>query len=449
LSFGVAAVFFFSVCLFMIPRLTPALSGPLLVLEERFLSQSAAIEQWFRAVWRQHTPPFYASCDLRNAGFKLAPVDTNLFPGGFNNLDPDFLPLCVQATMSAVEKFCPEACKLLLIPENHTRNVFYLQNLARLAFLLQQAGLEVRLGSLSPEVRAPTKVELPYGDSLLLEPLVRRGNRLELVDISPCTILLNNDLSAGVPPMLQGLSGQTLLPPLHAGWASRRKSRHFAVYAEVAQEFADLINIDPWRINPAFAVCRGVDFHRRQGEECLSDTVASLLANIRQKYREYGIDETPYVVIKADAGTYGMGVMTVKDASEVKGLNRRTRNKMSVVKEGLPVREVLIQEGVHTFETVRDAVAEPVVYMIDRYVVGGFYRVHTARGKDENLNAPGMEFVSLAFGTSCHLPDSGENPDAPPNRFYAYGVVGRLACLAAARELEMTEPFQDAVETAV
>ncbi len=34
----------------------------------------------------------------------------------------------------------------------------------------------------------------------------------------------------------------------------------------------------------------------------------------------------------------------------------------------------------HTFEHINDAVAEPVVYMIDRYVVGGFYRVHAERG---------------------------------------------------------------------
>jgi len=31
-------------------------------------------------------------------------------------------------------------------------------------------------------------------------------------------------------------------------------------------------------------------------------------------------------------------------------------------------------------------------------------------------------------------------PDAPPNRFYAYGVVARLAMLAAALELEQTDP---------
>lgn len=424
----------------MVPHLTTALTGPLLELERRFLEQSAPIEQWFRGQWQEHTPPFYSSCDLRNAGFKLAPVDTNLFPGGFNNLNPAFLPLCVQAAMSAVEKFCPSACKLLLIPENHTRNTFYLQNLAQLATVLAQTGLEVRIGTLLPEISEPTRIELPLGQSLLLEPLVRRGNRLALADFSPCAVLLNNDLSAGVPAILQGLEEQVVLPPLHGGWASRRKTQHFAAYAQVAREFAALINIDPWRINPCFKSCRNLDFHERQGEEELAAQVDALLAQVREKYREYDIRETPYAVVKADAGTYGMGVMTVRDASEVLGLNRRQRNKMSVIKEGQSVSEVIIQEGVHTFETVRDAVAEPVIYMIDRYVVGGFYRVHTARGKDENLNAPGMEFEPLAFETGCNLPDRGENPDAPPNRFYAYGVVGRLACLAAALELEQTDP---------
>ena len=73
--------------------------------------------------------------------------------------------------------------------------------------------------------------------------------------------------------------------------------------------------------------------------------------------------------------------------------------------------------------------------MIDRYVVGGFYRVHTGRGVDENLNAPGMYFVPLAFETTCLEPDTNQ-PNSIPNRFYAYGVVARLALLAAALELE-------------
>ncbi|QWT47132.1 glutamate--cysteine ligase [Azospira inquinata] len=424
----------------MVPHLTTALSGPLLELEKAFLDNSTRIEQWLRGQWLEHTPPFYASVDLRNNGYKLAPVDTNLFPGGFNNLNPAFLPLCVQATMSAVERLCPEARDLLLIPENHTRNQFYLQNVATLATILRQTGLNVRLGTLIPEITEPTPIDLENGQRLLLEPLVRSQYRLGLKDFDPCAILLNNDLSAGIPDILKDLNEQFLLPPLHGGWAVRRKSHHFAAYDEVARAFGEALGLDPWRINPYFSVCNQINFHERQGEDCLAANVDMLLTRIREKYREYGIDETPFVVVKADAGTYGMGVMTVRDASEVVGLNRKQRNKMSVIKEGLEVSEVIIQEGVHTFETVDDGVAEPVVYMMDRYVVGGFYRVHGSRSRDENLNAPGMHFKPLAFETCCNQPEHALGPDAPPNRFYAYGVVARLALLAASVELERTAP---------
>jgi len=426
----------------MVPHLTTALSGPILELEQRFLANDALIEHWLRTQWLEHTPPFYASVDLRNAGFKLAPVDTNLFPGGFNNLNPSFLPLCVQAAMSAIEKICPEARNLLLIPESHTRNQFYLQNVAQLANILHHTGLNVRIGSLLPEITAPTAIDLPDGQKLILEPLKRlgpAGRRLGLEGFDPCAILLNNDLSGGVPEILKGVTEQSLLPPLNAGWHVRRKSNHFAAYNDVANDFAQAIGIDPWLINPGFEVCGKVNFQERAGEECLAANVDTLLFRIRAKYKEYGVTEKPFVIVKADAGTYGMGIMTVRDASEVRGLNRKQRNKMSVGKEGLQVTEVIIQEGVPTFEKVDEGVAEPVVYMIDRYVVGGFYRVNTSRGIDENLNAPGMSFKPLAFETGCLLPDSAQAPDAPPNRFYAYGVVARLALLAAAIELERSE----------
>jgi glutamate--cysteine ligase len=424
----------------MVPHLTTALTGPLLDLERRLLEASPKVEQWFRSEWQEHTPPFYASVDLRNSGFKLAPVDTNLFPGGFNNLNPAFLPLCVQATMAAIEKICPEAKNFLVIPENHTRNRFYLRNVLALSSILYHSGLNVRIGSLLPEVSAPATLDLGEGDSLTLEPLVRTRHRLGVAGFDPCSILLNNDLSAGVPEILQDLNEQYLIPPLHAGWTTRRKSRHFAAYDEVAKRFAQAQGIDDWLINPAFDVCGGVDFHERVGEECLTAKVDAVLTRVRAKYREYGVGDHPFVIVKADAGTYGMGIMTVRDAAEVQALNRKQRNKMAVVKEGLEVTQVIIQEGVHTFETVDEGVAEPVVYMIDRYVVGGFYRVHTARGRDENLNAPGMHFKPLAFETACTLPNRGASPDAPPNRFFAYGVIARMALLAAAIELERSAP---------
>src|ERR1700742_4338204 len=136
----------------MVPHLVTALNGPLLDLERKILDATPAIERWFRLEWQEHTPPFYCSVDLRNAGFKLAPVDTNLFPGGFNNLNPAFLPLCVQAAQAAVERVCADARAILLVPENHTRNPFYLQNVATLETILRQGGMRVRIGSLLPEI---------------------------------------------------------------------------------------------------------------------------------------------------------------------------------------------------------------------------------------------------------------------------------------------------------
>ena len=424
----------------MVPHLTTALNGPLLELEQRILDASTVIERWFRLRWQEHTPPIYCSVDLRNSGFKLAPVDTNLFPGGFNNLGPAFLPLAVQAATAAIEKICPDAKNLLLVPENHTRNKWYLENVATLAAILRQTGLEVRIGSLNPEITAPTEFETATGKKLRVEPLKRAGARLGLEGFDPCAILVNNDLSAGIPDILKGLNEQVLLPPLHAGWALRRKSTHFAAYDEVVAEFAQLLAIDPWLVNPYHARCGEIDFHAREGEECLASNVSMLLEKIRVKYLEYGIKDKPYVAVKADAGTYGMGVMMVHDAAEVRDLNRKQRNKMAVVKEGLAVSDVIIQEGVHTVERIEEKAAEPVVYMLDRYVIGGFYRVHGARAADENLNAPGMHFVPLAFEESCSVPDPHASCDAPPNRFYAYGVVARLALAAASLELEQTAP---------
>lgn len=422
----------------MVPRILNAASGgaPLLHLEQQILQASSEIEHWFRSQWLSHTPPFYASVDLRNAGFKLAPVDTNLFPGGFNNLSEDALPLAVQAMSAAVERRCPDVRRFLLIPENHTRNLFYLANVARLAEMLRQSGLQIRVGTLIPEISEPTPLELPTGGTILLEPILRQGNRVGVKDFDPCAILLNNDMSGGVPEILKGIEGQKIIPPLHAGWSMRRKSQHFTAYRQVAAEFAERLQLDSWLLDPFFATCSGIDFHAREGESCLADNVSKMLGQIRQKYRELGISQTPFVVVKADAGTYGMGVMTVKDASEVVNLNRKQRNKMAVVKEGLSVSDVLIQEGVPTLEMVDDAVAEPVVYMVDRTVVGGFYRVHAERGPDENLNAPGMKFAPLPFDESCLQPDYASHPDSAPNRFYVYGVVSRLALLAASLELE-------------
>ncbi|OSI08300.1 glutamate--cysteine ligase [Neisseria animaloris] len=432
--------------------------------EYKILTNQPKIEAWFRSQWGKHSPPFYGSVDIRNSGYKMASIDMNLFPGGFNNLNPNFVPLAAVAAQDAVERACEEAKSVLIVPENHTRNTFYLQNVYALSSILRSAGFEVRLGSLNPEITEPTEFETALGDKILLEPLLRTRERVHLADgFSPCIVLLNNDLSGGVPEILKGLN-QTVLPPLHGGWTTRRKTNHFGAYNQVAAEFAKLIGIDEWQINPYFEQISGLDFQEREGEDALADAVERMLAKIQAKYDEKGITDKPFVIVKADAGTYGMGVMSMKSADEVRSLNRKNRNKMAKVKEGLEVSEVIVQEGIYTYETLNGAVAEPVVYMMDRFVIGGFYRVHEGRGADENLNASGMLFVPLEQSIpSVHSSGNADpvllatckrvfeqwerlgvpsvdidNPDNEPNRLYVYGVMARLSLLAASIELEQT-----------
>jgi glutamate--cysteine ligase len=430
----------------MVPHLITALTGPINELEQRILESMPAVERWFRLEWMEHTPPFYCSVDIRNAGFKLAPVDTNLYPGGWNNLTPEMLPLGVQAAMAAIEKICPEAKNLLVVPEN-TKNPFYLSNIAQLQKIFRMAGLNVRVGSIDADIKKATTVDLPGGDTITLEPVVRSKRRLGLKNFDPCTILLNNDLTAGAPGILEDLHEQYLLPPLHAGWSVRRKSRHFQSYEEVAKRFGKRLGIDPWLINPLFNRCGELDFFKQEGMECLRSNVDALLTKVRKKYKEYGINEKPFVIVKADNGSAGMGIMTVRDVNDLEAIRQRPRNNPPVGKTGALITDVIIQEGVLTAERINNAVAEPVVYMMDRYVVGGFYRVHAERGTDENLNAPGASFVPLAFAESTRLPQPGSKPGASaPNRFYMYGVIARVAMLAASYELEATDPEAEVYE---
>ena len=432
-----------------VPHLTTALTGPLLQLESLMLEYQNQIETWFRKKWLQHPPPFYTSVDLRNAGFKLAPVDTNLFPAGFNNLNPAFLPLCIQAVQAAIERICPDAAKILLVPENHDRNQFYLESLATLQDIIAKAGFSVRIGSVNPELEKNREFNLASGRKIVIEPLIREGNKVGVKDFWPCTLVLNNDLSSGVPSILEGVD-QTITPPTNLGWTSRSKTNHFKHYQQVAQEFAQMIDIDPWLIDPLFRNCGEIDFKKHEGETCVAKNVEALLNDISNKYQEYNIDSKPFVIVKADSGTYGMAIMTVHDPEQVIALNRKQRNKMASGKEGLDVSRVILQEGVYTFETWggTESVAEPVVYLIDHYVVGGFYRVHTSKRADENLNAPGMQFHPLAFVEPCNSPNINMSPDAEPNRFYAYGVIARLAQLAAIREMQESTPKQKAPATA-
>lgn len=418
-----------------IPHLSTAQIGPFHTLEKLIIENATKIESWFRKGWQQHQPILTCSVDLRNSGFKIAAIDTNLFPAGFNNLNPEFYPMAIQAIQSVLFERYPSCQNILIIAESHTRNVHYYNSVFTLQELCQRAGYEARVGSLLSESEI-IEIALP-SQNLKLYPIERVGNKIQYDNMTPCLVLLNNDFSEGIPEILKGIK-QPIDPALALGWSFRSKSEHFAHYQAICDEFAKLIGIDPWQINPLFATCQNVDFVNKINMDEVVSKTEEILNKTQEKYDQYHVKQKPFVIIKADAGTYGMAVMTVHSAKTLYELNRKQRLNMSTRKGGLDVKNYLIQEGIYTFETLGEnqAVAEPVVYMFGQQVIGGFYRVHKSRKSDQNLNAPGMHFEMLAFDQCCNNPNRRPDTHSTENQFYVYSVIARLAAMASCLEKE-------------
>src|SRR5687768_14328697 len=119
-------------------NVSETLLTPLITLEKLFLNRCQDIEAWLQHQWQRTQPPVYGSVDLRNAGFKIAPIDMNLFPAGFNNLNPNFLPNSFRAAKKIIHAIVPDAEKIVIIPESHTRNRFYWVNIQTLKTILTQ-----------------------------------------------------------------------------------------------------------------------------------------------------------------------------------------------------------------------------------------------------------------------------------------------------------------------
>jgi glutamate--cysteine ligase len=410
------------------PALAAATPPQVLELLKNLLAQHCdEVTAWLDARRMESGAPFYSSVDLRHSGFKLAPVDTNLFPAGFNKLSAAARQ---RAALYAKDRFsrCAQTIeRVLIIPENHTRNIGYIDNLAALKSILEAAGAKVEIGSLIA-TDAPILVTTSDGQSLQELPLARERSMLVTSSgFTPQLIVINNDLTSGLPEILRGVT-QPMAPRPSQGWHRRRKSIHFDAYDKLAREFAEIFQIDPWLITSESHKCGRVNFSEKQGLECVAMGVEKVLHRMRAHYAEYGITEEPYVYVKSDAGTYGMGITTVKSGDEMLEINKKLRNKMNVIKEGVQSTEVVIQEGIPTIDAIDGAPAEPMLYLMDGHAVGGAYRVNKERDAQNNLNATGMEFVGMC--------DEGETGTVtmPSCRFGALGLVAEIASLAAPLE---------------
>lgn len=395
-----------------------------------FQARAADMERWF-ASKRETAPPLLTtSVDIRHSNFKLAPVDNNLYPAGFQNLSPKARRRAAAHVKSALELQAPDARRILIVPENHTRNLPYLDNLLVLREILRLAEFEVEIGSLTATDQ-PLLLQTAAGVEIVQQSLRKEHGKLVTdTGFSADAILLNNDCTSGWPELLKDIS-QPVFPSPHMGWWRRKKSQHFSAYSSLAHEFSQAFGVDEWLIAACFDYATGINFKTREGVDALASKAEAMLAKLAAKYQQYGINEKPFLYIKADSGTYGMGIMVIRSADELTEMNKKERNKMHVIKEGAEVHDVILQEGVPTADVIDGKAAEPMVYLVDGVPVGGMFRINGNRDATENLNAAGMEYHGMC--DSDELADSTHHPVEGCD-FTAYGIIATLSALASGME---------------
>ncbi len=412
------------------------MNGALNELDHVLVDKADKIEDLLAYHRNQVLCPVYTSVDIRRNRHKAAVVDANAFPAGFNNLSARSYQQATEAVRSYMGKVYPGAKDILLLGESHTRNKWYFQNLRTLRGLFAAADYHVTVGTMAQELFPQATVETALGDTIDVHGVIREGDALIADGTVHDVVVLNNDLSGGTPGILDGLS-QPITPPPAMGWHRRRKSEHFRIVNELARQLGDYVGFDPWLMSAEFARVDDVDFKGRQNLGAVADSIDAIIDTVTSKYAEYGVEREPHVFVKADAGTYGMGVMTAKDGAEFLRINSKGREKMAKGKEGVQTSSVIIQEGVHTTMRSGEAVAEPVMYMVCGNVVGGFNRLHKDKSDTDSLNAPGSTFEPMAFTTQV---GDGAGPDEvvlDDVSRHVYQTIGEIASIATGYELKL------------
>jgi glutamate--cysteine ligase len=397
------------------------------LIHKRLVERRKKVDEWFLEKSADLDFPIYASVDIRDAGVKLASVDANIFPGGFNNI-------CDVDQISAKEliknylnfHYEKKNLNILLLAEEHTSNKYYWENINTLHSLLTDGGSNTRI-AVPKDFSGSVEVTTPKGVTLQVFSALRTGDNIKVSDgFVPDLVVSNNDFSNPYSDWFSGLK-VPMNPSHELGWFRRKKSDHFVYYNELASEFSKIIDVDPWTFTVDTQVAK-VDFADPQSIEALAQQVQKFLDKLDAEYRK-GKRECcePVIFIKNNQGTYGLGITTVKSAEEVLNMSSKERKKMGYAKGGNTVQEVILQEGIPTQISTDGDTAEPVIYLVGNQLAGGFMRTHKGKGPIENLNSPGAVFKRLCM-SDLMIDVEGSRLEN------VYGWVARMNALAIGLE---------------
>ena len=395
-------------------------------VHEFLCAKNSDLGKWFKNASKGKSFSFYTSYDVRESDHKIAPVDANLFPAGYNNIcqiDKDQVPdLVAEFIKGSFGDGYVGGNKIVgLLTEEHTKNKYYWDNIYTLNSFLNSAGIKSMI--LFPgemETGSEMTLESASGKQVTIRKAMDWINKVDL-------ILSNNDFSKEYPELVDYAA--KIHPPYNLGWHKRKKSTFFEHYNRLVTEFSKQCDIDPWKFTIITEDFPAFDVESDESRKKLAAKVDEVIARSEAEYKKRNIDYKPYVVIKNNAGTYGLGVVTAKSGEDVINWSYKARKKMKAAKGGGGITDVIVQEGIPSIiKTEQGETAEPVVYMIGSQLAGGFLRVHGEKGPEDNLNSPGSVYKKL-----CLSDLKVDHSKVPMEN--VYGWICRVAALAVANEM--------------
>lgn len=401
-------------------------------IHEKILKNEDAIQEWFKSKASSEEYPFYSSFDIRESDYKIAPVDANIFPAGFNNIcqaDREVM----KDLLSKVLEFRNLNIKVAgILCEEHTNNPYYWDNVHTLKNLFNECGIKTFILTPNPltdkegkEIKFLTTAsgfeieisthEIKNGATFC------EGEQLDF-------ILSNNDFSTAFDSWISTVETPSL-PPLKMGWHKRRKYSFFKIYNELVEEFAEVAGVEKEFLT---VETKAFDHFALDSEESLNELVSeakNFKERLSSSYKNKGIKDEPYFFIKNSYGTYGLGVIEVRQPEDILSWNYKSRKKMKATKGGKGVSSVILQEGIPTSLKVNDSPAEAVIYLLGCTLAGGFLRTNERKGKLDSLNSPGAVFKKLCF-SDFEFDKEGKVFEN------VYGHIARIGALAISREMQ-------------
>lgn len=397
-------------------------------IHKNIIDNCEELDVWFQQQSEGLKFPFYSSFDIRHSEDKIAPVDANIFPAGFNNICAQDKEYSVEMAKAYLLRHYGKAeLKIGLLTEEHTNNLYYWENVTAIKELLEEAGASVLL-AFPRTLDKALDLKSSSGKEVKVYGADRHGESIKINGQDLDLLISNNDFSDSYGDWGVGLT-TAMNPPRELGWFRRTKDQFFTQYNQLAEEFAAKVKIHPSAFQVKTEKFENLDMGDPESLKRLSAAVQKFMDELSLSYKQRGVDRKPFVFVKNNSGTYGLAVIAVQDANEILDWNYKSRKKMKAAKGGRDVNNVIIQEGIPTKFNEGGETAEPCIYVIGKELVGGFLRAHSKKDNQDNLNSPGAVYKRLCMS------DMALSLENCPKET-VYGWVSKLASLAVAKEAQ-------------